>query len=402
MRMPVLLLSLLALVTSPAQAAAPAPQDWNTVLADARGQTVYFHAWAGDPQINGFIVWAGEQLQAQFGVALQHVKIGDTGESVSRVLAERMAGNEDQGSVDLLWLNGENFAALKSGDLLFGPFAESLPNFALVQADLYPEMREDFTIPVEGYESPWTRSRLVFYHDTALLPEPPLSMTALLDWSVANPGQFTYPRPPDFLGSTFLKQALLELAGDSAALYKPVDPIRFDEVSAPLWAFLDALHPTLLRGGRSFPGNGGELRRMLGDGEIALAFSFSPAEASAGILAGELPPSVRTYVPSGGSIGNVSFLAIPFNATAKAGAMVAANYLLSPEAQARAYSPEVMGSTTVLSMDALSPEDRERFSRIDPGVATLPPDALGVALREPHPSWMEALEQAWLARYGAR
>jgi len=401
MRMLVLLLSLLALVTSPAQAAAPEPQDWSTVLADARGQTVYFHAWAGDPQINGFIVWAGEQLQAQFGVALQHVKIGDTGESVSRVLAERMAGNEDQGSVDLLWLNGENFAALKSGDLLFGPFAESLPNFALVQADLYPEMREDFTIPVEGYESPWTRSRLVFYHDTALLPEPPLSMTALLDWSVANPGQFTYPRPPDFLGSTFLKQALLELAGDSAALYKPVDPIRFDEVSAPLWAFLDALHPTLLRGGRSFPGNGGELRRMLGDGEIALAFSFSPAEASAGILAGELPPSVRTYVPSGGSIGNVSFLAIPFNATAKAGAMVAANYLLSPEAQARAYSPEVMGSTTVLSMDALSPEDRERFSRIDPGIATLPPDALGVALREPHPSWMEALEQAWLARYGA-
>ena len=181
-----------------------------------------------------------------------------------------------------------------------------------------------------------------------------------------------------------------------------MDPARFDEVSAPLWAFLDALHPTLLRGGRSFPGNGGELRRMLGDGEIVLAFSFSPAEASAGILAGELPPSVRSYVPSGGSIGNVSFLAIPFNAPAKAGAMVAANFLLSPEAQARAYSPEVMGSTTVLSMAALSPADRERFARIDPGVATLPPEALGVALREPHPSWMEALEQAWLARYGAR
>ena len=245
-------------------------------------------------------------------------------------------------------------------------------------------MREDFTIPVEGYESPWTRSRLVFYHDAALLPEPPRSMASLLAWSAANPGQFTYPRPPDFLGSTFLKQALLELAGDSTALYKPVDPARFDEISAPLWAFLDALHPTLLRSGRSFPGNGGELRRMLGDSEIVLAFSFSPAEASAGI------------------IGNVSFLAIPFNAPAKAGAMVAANYLLSPEAQAQAYAPEVMGSTTVLSMAALNPEDRERFARIDPGVATLPPEALGVSLREPHPTWMEALEQAWLARYGAR
>lgn len=402
MRRPVLLLSMLALLTGYTRAATPDPQDWDAVLAQARGQTVYFHAWAGDPQINGFIVWAGEQLQAQHGVTLQHVKIGDTAESVSRILAERTAGNLAQGSVDLLWVNGENFAALKANDLLFGPFAEALPNFPLVEADRYPEMREDFTIPVEGYESPWTRSRLIFYYDTELLSEPPLSMSALLTWSQASPGQFTYPRPPDFLGSTFLKQALLELAGAPQVLYEAVDPAQFEAVTAPLWAFLDALHPTLLRGGRSFPGNGGELRRMLGDGEIALAFSFSPAEASAGILAGELPPSVRSVVPAAGSIGNVSFLAIPFNAPAKAGAMVAANYLLSPEAQARAYSPEVMGSTTVLSMDALSPADRARFDAIDPGLATLPPEALGEPLREPHPSWMEALERAWLARYGAR
>jgi putative thiamine transport system substrate-binding protein len=115
-----------------------------------------------------------------------------------------------------------------------------------------------------------------------------------------------------------------------------------------------------------------------------------------------LPPTVRSFVPRGGSIGNVSFLAIPFNAPARAGALVAANYLLSPEAQARAYAPEVMGSTTVLSMDALSPADRARFEAIDPGPATLPPLALGEPLREPHPSWMEALEQAWLARYGVR
>ena len=114
MRMPVLLLSMLALLTGSARAATPDPQDWDAVQAEARGQTVYFHAWAGDPQINGFIVWAGEQLEAQFGVTLQHVKIGDTAESVSRIVAERMAGNQEQGSADLLWVNGENFAALKA------------------------------------------------------------------------------------------------------------------------------------------------------------------------------------------------------------------------------------------------------------------------------------------------
>lgn len=395
----VLLACVLAL---PAAAATPEPADWERVLREARGQTVYFDAWAGDPQINSYIAWAGLQLQSRFGVALTHVKLSDTAEGVSRVLAEKLAGNQEQGSVDLLWLNGENFATMKANGLLFGPWAEQLPNFVLVDADRHPEMREDFTIAVEGYESPWTRAQLVFYYDSAMLETPPRSMRELLLWSKTNRGQFTYPRPPVFLGSTFLKQALLELAVDSAPLYRPVEAAYFATITAPLWEFLDALHPQLLRAGRSFPGGGTQLRRMMGDGEISLAVSFSPSEASTGIIAGELPPTVRSYVPSGGSIGNVSFLAIPFNAQAKAGAMVVANFLLSAQAQAHAYDPQVMGSATVLSMDQLSSAERALFEAIEPGPATLTPDALGNTLREPHPDWMGALERAWIERYGAR
>jgi putative thiamine transport system substrate-binding protein len=263
-------------------------------------------------------------------------------------------------------------------------------------------MREDFTIPVDGLESPWTRSQFVYYYDSAVLSNPPRSMPELLVWARANPSQFSYPRPPLFLGSTFLKQALLELVVDTAPLYEPVRAHQFETITAPLWTFLDALHPHLLRGGRSFPAGGTELRRMMGDGEISLAISFSPAEASAGIALGELPASVRSYVPSAGSIGNVSFLAIPFNARAKAGAMVFANFLLSPEAQARAYSPDVLGSATVLSMAQLTPQDRARFEAVKPGPATLAPEALSKTLREPHADWMEALERAWIERYGTR
>lgn len=394
--------ALLACLLSLPAAAAAQPAHWEQVLREARGQTVYFDAWAGDPQINSYIAWAAQQMQSLYGVAVTHVKLSDTAEGVSRVLAEKLAGNEQEGSVDLLWVNGENFATLKGNDLLFGPWAEQLPNFALVDADRNPEMREDFTIAVEGYESPWTRSQLVFYYDSATLDTPPRSMAELLQWATTNPGQFTYPRPPVFLGSTFLKQALLELAVDSAPLYSPVVPAQFATITAPLWDFLDALHPHLLRGGRSFPGGGTQLRRMMGDGEISLALSFSPAEANAGIMAGELPPTVRSYVPSGGSIGNVSFLAIPFNAQAKAGAMVLANFLLSAQAQARAYDPQIMGSAPVLSMERLAPAERALFEAVDLGPATLAPDALGNTLREPHPDWMDALERAWIERYGAR
>ncbi len=393
---------LACLISLPASAATPEPAAWEQVLREARGQTVYFDAWAGDPQINSYIAWAAQQMQSLYGVEVTHVKLSDTAEGVSRVLAEKLAGNEREGTVDLLWVNGENFATMKGNGLLFGPWAEQLPNFALLDADRNPEMREDFTIAVEGYESPWTRSQLVFYYDSATVENPPRDMRELLQWTQSNRGQFTYPRPPVFLGSTFLKQALLELAVDSAPLYRPVEPEQFASITAPLWEFLDALHPQLLRAGRSFPGGGTELRRMMGDGEISLALSFSPAEANAGIMAGELPPTVRSYVPRGGSIGNVSFLAIPFNAQAKAGAMVLANFLLSVQAQAHAYDPQVMGSATVLSMAALSAAERALFEAIEPGPATLTPQALGNTLREPHPDWMDALERAWVERYGAR
>ncbi|MGY8994275.1 MAG: ABC transporter substrate-binding protein, partial [Rhodospirillales bacterium] len=131
-------------------------------------------------------------------------------------------------------------------------------------------------------------------------------------------------------------------------------------------------------------------------------FSFDPAEASSAIASSELPPSVRTYVLDGGTIGNVSFVAIPFNAAHKAGAMVLANFLLSPEAQARKQDPNVWGSSTVLSMNQLAPGQRKAFDDLDLGVATLSPAELGAPVPELHPSWMERLEVEWAKRYTAR
>ena len=392
---------ILALIAPSAHAEAVDPGNWPNVLARAQGQTVYFNAWGGDPRINAYIDWAGRQAQARFGVEVVHVKLTDTAEAVGRVLAEKTAGTETGGAVDLIWINGENFAAMKRGGLLFGPWAEQLPNFALTDPDNNPAVRQDFTIPVEGLEAPWGAAQMVFYHDSAAVPAPPTDMAALADWAAANPGRFTYPQPPDFLGSTFLKQVLIEVTEGDAALYRPAATADFARVTAPVWAYLDALQPTLWRGGRAFPANTAELRRLMGDGEILIGLSFDPAEASANIASGEWPETVRTHVHTAGTIGNVNFVAIPFNASHKAGAMAFANFLLSPEAQARKADPDVWGGLTVLSMPALSPEQRALFEAIDPGPASLSADALGPVLPEPHPSWMEQLEDAWQVRYGA-
>ncbi|MFN3663880.1 MAG: ABC transporter substrate-binding protein, partial [Yoonia sp.] len=161
-----------------------------------------------------------------------------------------------------------------------------------------------------------------------------------------------------------------------------------------------ALTPHLWRAGRAYPATGTAMFPLIADGEIDLSISFSPGAASTAITNNELPGSVRTFVLDKGTIGNASFVAIPYNSGAKAGAMVVANFLMSPEAQARAQDPAILGYGTVLAMDKLSDDDRALFDTLDLGIATLTPADLGVVQAEPHPSWMTRISDDWVTRYG--
>src|SRR3546814_13467739 len=76
----------------------------------------------------------------------------------------------------------------------------------------------------------------------------------------------------------------------------------------------------LWRGGDAFPASGPAQRQLLDDGEVDIALSFYPSEASSAIASGLLPETARTFVLDGGTIGNTHFVAIPFNATAAEGA----------------------------------------------------------------------------------
>ena len=264
---------------------------------------------------------------------------------------------------------------MKAQDLLFGPFVEDLPNFRYVDTKGKPTTLVDFTVPTDGLEAPWGMAQFVFLYDTAAVAEPPRSIPALLEWIKANPGRFTYPAPPDFIGSTFLKHVLAELTDQPEALQRPVDQADFAAVTAPLWAWLEEARPHLWRKGASYPLSGPALHQLLDDGEVDFSLAFNPAEASAAISAGRLPETVRTFILEDGTIGNTHFVAIPFNAAHPAGAMVVADFLMSPEAQAHKQDPRVWGDGTVLDLDALAPEDRARFDALPLGVATLPPDA---------------------------
>ncbi|MDH3739540.1 MAG: ABC transporter substrate-binding protein, partial [Alphaproteobacteria bacterium] len=342
---------------------------WEEIVSKARGQTVFWNAWAGDERINDYIAWAGEQVIHRYGVKVQHVKLSDTAEAAARVVAEKAAGRTQRGSVDLIWINGENFASMKENGLLFGPWTSQAPNYRYVDTEGKKTTTIDFTVPVDGLEAPWGMAQFVFMYDSKSLSTPPSTIQGLLNWAKQNEGRFTYPQPPNFIGTTFLKQALIELVDDAAVLQSEVDPEKFAAVSEPLWSYLDALHRVMWRSGKVFPQNGPAQHRLLDDGEVDIALSFQPSEASSLIARGELPDTVRTFVLEGGTVGNTSFLAIPFNAKAREGAMVLANFLMSPEAQARKQNPEFWGSGTVLAINKLPITEQNRFGNIRLGIA---------------------------------
>jgi len=394
-------LALMAALAAPvAVLANPDPADWDAVLAEAEGQTVFWNAWGGSTTTNDFIAWVGERVADEYGVILEHVKLTDTADAVTRVLSEKQAGEDDDGAIDMIWINGANFAAMKDANLLFGPFAEQLPNWAVVDVD-GKTVQTDFTVPVEGYEAPWAMAQVVFVHNTETMPDTLGSMDELLEWAQANPGRFSYPQPPDFLGSTFLKQVLVDIIEDPAVLQQAATDETYDDVVAPLWSYLDALTPHLWRSGQAYPATGTAMFPLINDGELDLSISFSPGAASTAIANFELPETVRTFVLDKGTIGNASFVAIPYNSGSAAGAMVVANFLMSPEAQARAQDPNILGYGTVLDMAKLSDDDRAAFDALELGIATLSPADLGRVQAEPHPSWMTRVTDDWVERYGS-
>lgn len=354
--------------------------NWHEIEQKAKGQTVYFYAWGGSQDINNYLRWADKRLQAEQGVTLKHVKVTDISEAITRLVAEKTAGKNSNGSIDMVWINGENFKSMKDFNLLTSPFVTSLPNWQYVDKSL--PVDSDFAEPTLGLEAPWGVGQLVFIYDKNKINNPPQSHQEMLLYAKSHPNKLSYPRPPSFHGSSFLKSVLIELSDNTDALYQPVDNNTFAQITAPLWSYLESFHQVAWRQGKQFPDSSAETIQLLDDGELDLAISFNPNEVFSAQKNGLLRDSTTAYALAAGALSNIHFLSIPWNAAAKAGALVAINFLLSPEAQLKKADISVWGDPTVLRSS--SKQKTTLFKSIS----------------EPHPSWQTALETEWQKRYG--
>ena len=363
----------------------PAALTWEQTVQQAKGTTVHMMMWQGDPLINAYMQqYVAPAVKEQFGITLD-IASGQGNVIVQTLMSELEAG-ETSGELDLGWINGETFYQLRQIDALHGPWTDKLPNAQFIDFQ-NPFISTDFQQPVGGFECPWGNVQMALIYNSEHVKDPPRTREALAAFVKSHPGKFTFDT--QFTGLTFLKALLIDLAGGGSALDGALEEKKYRQASAELWAYLRKIRPFLWKKGETFPESVAPMHQMFSNGELWFTMSNNDSEVDNKVLQGLFPNTARSYVPDFGSIQNSHYLGIPKLSGNKAGAMVVANFLISPEAQLKKQDPKVWGDGTVLDLGKLPGDWKQQFENL-PTRQHAPPRAelQAHALRELAPEYM--------------
>ena len=373
--------------------------DWDAVVEAARGSKVAWYGWGGSAPRNELITGTlAPRLKEKYDIDLELVGM-DINDVLTQLSGEFQAGlTEDGGSIDFIWINGENFASAKKNGYLWGPFADDLPNVQSYVDTQAADIAYDFGTAVEGYEAPYGKAQMVFWVDGAQVSEAetPIDPETFLQFCQDHAGMVTYPEPGDFTGTAFISCLIAGVVGkeEFEKLATMTDPTE-EEVRAivePGMEYLRSLNPYLWKQGQTFPADSTTMHQMYADGELVLDGGYG--EPQTDVDNGLLPATTRSFVLDTGTVGNTNYMAIAANAPHKEAAMVAINEVLSPDYQLIRY--EKLGNITVLDLDKLSDEDRAAFDAVELGSAQLPLDTkLSHAVAEACGPVIPVLEQIW-------
>mgnify|MGYP000500443418 CR=1 FL=1 len=335
-------------------------KSWPEIEAEARGTTVYFMLWQGDPYINAYLREEIVPLvDSLYNIDLQLLS-GQGTQIVSTLMTEIEAGVSES-QLDLCWINGETFYQLRQINGLFGPFVDHLPNSQYIDWE-NPFIAQDFQQPVAGMECPWGNVQQALIYDTTVMTTPPQNRMELLAYAQRHPGTITIPS--DFTGMSFLKALLVDLAGRATPFQGDFNPEVYETYSTQLWAYLDSLRPYLWKSGTTFPDAVAPMHQLFANGELHLTMSMNDGEVDNKVAQGLFPESARAYVWATGTIQNSHYLGIPARSGNKAGAMVVINTLISPWAQWKKMDPVVWGDGTILDIERLPKAWQDKFADI--------------------------------------
>ncbi|MGM0867644.1 MAG: ABC transporter substrate-binding protein [Bacillota bacterium] len=372
-------------------------EDWETITAEAEGTKVNLFMWGGDDGINRYIDdLVAPMLKEKNNIELNRVPL-DTQEILQKLQTEKRAG-KDKGTIDIVWINGENFKNAKENDLLAGPFTDKLPNFTKYYDTESQAFQYDFGTETEGYEAPWGKVQFVFFYNSEKVKNPPSRFDDLKAFMKEHPGKFTYPNPADFTGNAFLRH-LLYAKSDSDLAHSSFDEGSAEKMGEEVWEELNEMKPFLWREGETYPATLTDLDKLYSQEEVWMTMGYNEARAEHLIKDGVFPENTKSFVLTDvGSIGNTHFLAIPFNSPNKEGALVAINELLSPEAQYEKVKPDYWGESSPISYEMLDEKWRNKFMSIDRGGSVLEASVLEETYRgELDAEYVEWLKENWIS-----
>jgi putative spermidine/putrescine transport system substrate-binding protein len=369
---------------------------WSQIETAAKGQTVNLWMYGGDQQGDSYVDEHLIPAAAKVGVTLKRVPITDTKDALNRILSEKQAG-VTRGTVDLAWVNGSNFGTGKQADAWRCNWTQLLPSMKYTNPN-DPLLKNDFGTPVDGCEAPWHKAQFSLAYNAATVKDPPHSFGELAQWITAHPGRFTYPAPPDFTGSVFVREMLYSTAGGYTNVPLTFSQKSFDQLTPALYKKLNKLKASLWKGGQTYPQSSDALNQLYADKQVDFTMTYGPATLTDLVHNGTYPPDTTVATFTEGTVGNASFLAIPSTSGASAGAMVVANLALSPPQQALAADPKVWGQFTVLDLAKLPENDRTVFQKL-PHSAVVPTYDLLSKNANPELSaaWVPALDDGWRA-----
>ena len=350
------------------EAASLSEMSWDEIVEQARGTKVSFYGWGGDENRNNWLNGTvADYMKENYDIDFEYVGM-DINDILSKLTSEKEAG-EESGSIDMIWINGENFYTAKENGLLYGPFTDQLPNTEKYIDTEDPETLNDFCKPIDGFEAPYAKAQMVMYNDSAVTPETPKSADELMEYAKANKGKVTYPALPDFTGSAFVRNIIYEKCGWEQFQDMEADKDTVKKAIEPALEYLRELNPYLWNEGKTFPADSTALDKMFQDGEVVMNMSYGPFTVASGIADGTLPETCQTFVFDKGTIGNTNYMAIAFDAPNKAGAMVAINAIISADLQLTQYSE--LRDLPVVDQAKLSDEEKAAFDKVDLGKGVL-------------------------------
>lgn len=368
--------------------------EWNKILKEAKGQTVNWYMWGGGDTINTYVnSYIGAEAK-KLGVTLNQVKLNATVDAVNKVLGEKQAGNTTNGAVDMIWINGENFATGVQANIWACDWSSKLPNAKYVDWTS-SSVNRDFGLAVNGCEAPWATASSGLVYDSKVVPKPAVTtLDGFVAWIKANPGKFTYPAPPDFNGSMTVRRFFYYANGGYSNFLGAFDQAKFDAGMAKTAALLNSLKPYMWRKGATYPATIGDLEKLYANGEISAYFNYGALSSFTNVDKGLFPKSTRVTAFRDGMIGNISYVAVPFNSPHKAGAQVIANILQSPAAQLKMQVDGVIGSPAIV-MNRTPLSGQYRSLPIHPS-STSPATLAKNANPELTSTWLKAIDAGWI------